>query len=554
MRHPYDPMTVIRRCGHALVWMTLLLTTAALLFFYQPVQISIYDEGVMLTGALHWLNGEMPGVDYYTTYGPLQFYLLSLLLDVSNGSLLFARFGHALIITTPVILLATLFRPTRSVKNTSFTLVFILSSILASATFSAPYYPSHSLPALLAILIVFKVHWENKAHPLLAALLLATILTLVFSLRPVIGILMAIGLCISIPLECFNERFNWTKFRQRASVVFIAIAISTVLILVIDLSTNHSVFHVLELIRNIQSQAYPVMRALPFPRISDITANPAKLPVFASAYSTVAICVVGGATYLLSLLGKIDLSARQRTALFWLLFSTALLFSLALVRTDGPHLAPAFILSIALFYYLLQQFSTSYIKQSLRKSVSASLLVIAALILGFSFIIFGYKQTSLIPTIATDCSLGAIVSAPDECLQTSDEQTEVLGMLDSILKPGERVFSANARHDLIYINNMAYYALSGHLPITYWAHMDPGVQTTSSVQNLIKEELKNYANINGRSIVVVADLDHKIEPNSSAISSGIHILDQYLSSCHTLYRFERSKILECKILPVAGTL
>ena len=87
-------------------------------------------------------------------------------------------------------------------------------------------------------------------------------------------------------------------------MAFIAIAISTVLIIVIDLSTNHSVLHVLELIRNIHSQAYPVMRALPFPRISDITANPAKLAVFASAYSTVAICVVGGGNLFIEPVGE----------------------------------------------------------------------------------------------------------------------------------------------------------------------------------------------------------------------------------------------------------
>ena len=126
----------------------------------------------------------------------------------------------------------------------------------------------------------------------------------------------------------------------------------------------------------------------------------------------------------------------------------------------------------------------------------------------------------------------------------------MLPALERILKPAEKIFSANTRHDKIYINNLSYYSASGHMPIGYWAHMDPGVQTTAPVQQEIVNELIDHARTQGRSVVVVAQTHIGNEPNGSAFSSGVTLLDDFLSQCPELFAHGSARILECLRQPV----
>src|SRR3977135_674334 len=55
------------------------LSSALLLTFGMDRHIGVYDEGVILTGAMRVAAGEVPHRDFYANYGPAQFYLLAAL-------------------------------------------------------------------------------------------------------------------------------------------------------------------------------------------------------------------------------------------------------------------------------------------------------------------------------------------------------------------------------------------------------------------------------------------------------------------------------------------
>jgi hypothetical protein len=99
--------------------------------------------------------------------------------------------------------------------------------------------------------------------------------------------------------------------------------------------------------------------------------------------------------------------------------------------------------------------------------------------------------------------------------------------------PGNRILVANGRHDKVFANNITLYFLVGALPITHWHQFDPGLQTTANVQRDIVREVEKY-----QPKLIVADKtwDNMSEPNASASSSGVTILDDYLSTHYNVAR------------------
>src|SRR5271165_5001874 len=64
----------------------------------------IFDEGIILTGAMRVGAKQIPHRDFYVLYGPAQFYILASLFKVFGKSILVERlfdlFGKALVVTT----------------------------------------------------------------------------------------------------------------------------------------------------------------------------------------------------------------------------------------------------------------------------------------------------------------------------------------------------------------------------------------------------------------------------------------------------------------------
>jgi hypothetical protein len=106
----------------------------------------------------------------------------------------------------------------------------------------------------------------------------------------------------------------------------------------------------------------------------------------------------------------------------------------------------------------------------------------------------------------------------------------------------DRILSATGRHDKVWANDVSFYFLSERLPATRWAQYDPGVQTSEAVQREMVAELDRY---HVKYIVQNRTFDDAREDNASAVSSGILILDDYITaSFHEVRVWGKIAVLE----------
>jgi len=126
---------------------------------------------------------------------------------------------------------------------------------------------------------------------------------------------------------------------------------------------------------------------------------------------------------------------------------------------------------------------------------------------------------------------GAAVPGPagDGVQSTPADAAALRGLeqaLSRLARPGEAIFVANPRHDLVHAGDPLLYVILGHPNATRYDVMQPGVVTTAPVQREIVGELAHTR-------VVIRWLDPRaslVEPNGAGRSSGVLILDRYLAS------------------------
>ena len=114
-------------------------------------------------------------------------------------------------------------------------------------------------------------------------------------------------------------------------------------------------------------------------------------------------------------------------------------------------------------------------------------------------------------------------------VNTSPWDAEALAQLipavHQLTSPGEAIFVANPRHDLVRVGNPLLYALLDRPNATRYDVMQPGVVTTEKVQREIVDALAGVR-------VIVRWLNPTAcdpEPNGAGHSSGVEILDRYLA-------------------------
>jgi len=111
------------------------------------------------------------------------------------------------------------------------------------------------------------------------------------------------------------------------------------------------------------------------------------------------------------------------------------------------------------------------------------------------------------------------------CLRLDADRMTVARYLLAHGSRGQRVYFGVGRHDRILVGDVALYFASEAVAPTRWHDLHPGVQTTREIQTEMIAELETkpvaFAVIN-------TEWDDQQEPNDSARSSGIRLLDDYL--------------------------
>ena len=127
---------------------------------------------------------------------------------------------------------------------------------------------------------------------------------------------------------------------------------------------------------------------------------------------------------------------------------------------------------------------------------------------------------------------------------TDDDRTAAIQFIQQNTSPEQRTFIGLARHDKIFANDVSAYFLTNRLPATKWHHFDPGLQTSTEIQN---EIIANLEASKPQYIWIESTWDGMREPNDSAKSSGIKILDEYIANYYQRFQtFGTISILQRK--------
>ena len=504
--------------------------------------VNPYDEGLILYGTTLVMDGAIPHRDFYVIYGPGQFYLLAALFKIFGVSVLVER-AYDLVVRAIIALLVLIV--VNQVAPRVQALIAAAACLVYLAFFQA--YGSAMYPALVAVLASAAFLNPALARPafapgLFAAGVCAGVAVL---MRYDVGIGIAGAECAVLCVHAWFERVDTAQgigaairallwFGLGVAIVVVPVAVAFVMLGVIpDLISQFAIY----------TPAYVKMRSLPFPGLSMLRENPAKL----SVYLPLLMCLAALQTvFVIARQKRNNVGIREpagpwqtsRAALQYMLLLlvalTLVLFAKGIVRTA---MEMALITTLALAGALAQPITG---RGKIGLGISA-LAILGTILFGVSCLRpEAYRALSNIawakdpaswslPANGVPPELGSCRLPADlerlACFRLPLETVETIRYVQQHTAPGDPVFVGLSRHDLFYANDITLYFSMNRRAATKWYEFDSGLTTLAPLQRVIVGELQRAKPV---LVVLESTWENMREPNASAISSGVTILDDYL--------------------------
>ncbi len=501
----------------------LFLCGCAINFLTTPYQVNVFDEGLILTGALRVLAGEMPSADFYTNYGPAQFYLVAGFFDLFGRNLTVARAYDALIAAAILPAAAGVLgnQALRWYGLASLGFIFVLVLLYRS-----PLYPI--TPCILLILIGIGLTvsaLEDRAGALVylwIGLVIAALTCFRYDFMLIGAAAFGTPILLLLVFQVWSGAAALSASFSRGVEAAVLAGLPAALLLAVLYAVGILQPALRDLL-TYNAANYVEMRNLPFPDLSAIRARPAEalaiyLPPMAGILGISTCCILGRTA--------IDRSSRQFRQILILTCVTLAFFSKGLVRTSGEHMLIADVPAALLVFFCLAGFESRFGPLIGRKAVTG--VRVFCIVMTVAAIAYGLDDLARRDTLYRFIHVApAHPDLPPMGLYASDrERIEAARYVMSITGPNERLLSATGRHDKVFVNDVFFYFLTQRLPGTRWQQYDPGVQTSEEVQKQMAQDLED-----NKVSVVVRDFrwDRIREPNKSAESSGVTLLDDYIA-------------------------
>jgi hypothetical protein len=511
----------------------LLLPVAAFAFTLLAMQrdLNVYDEGMILVGAARVANGDIPHRDFYSPYGPAQFYILAGLFKLFAPSVLGERLWDTLIralVATVVFLIVDKGGARRDAYLAYFAGLVWLS---AFGFYGYPVFPA-LLFALISTFLLLHVFQGGRRAPILLAG--GANVGLVALFRYDVGFITFIA--ESAVMGAYVATRKNTTREKRAVLVRIllpyglgiaAVFVPVAVVYLIYAPLKDFVFDITSFPR------YAKMRSLPFPTWPELVAASDKIAI----YSPIA---VWAAALVVFLRGKTKPEADSGRWMALLLGALSMTFYLkGLVRVSVIQMALSIIPALVLLAIVARH------RPNGDRIAAAAIwlcLIIAAVPtwsaaqivrrqIGDNISDLMYSRMWNVPASEQQAKAGScrVPSGFERiaCFRFDNDRIEAIRFLQERTKDDEAILSGLTRHDKIFVNDVMLYFVANRPPATKWHLFEPGLQTTAAIQNEMVSELERKK---PRFIVLESYWDNFTEPNSSAVSSGITVLDAYLRS------------------------
>ena len=477
----------------------LLIASFAYLLTGIALPLGLFDEGLELTAAMRILGGEVPYRDFWFVYAPGEPYLLAGLFRVFGPSVMGAR-------VMDTALRALLALATWAVARRLAPGGVAFAAWLAVTLWLGPqgFYriPIFSYPVVPALLVVM-------------ASMLCLLPTLGRDERRV-SMFGSVGLCAGIA-ALFRQDFGLyalaveggvlavlTASRRRGWIGLVGFAVGVTAIVGPVAAWLVAVIERADLVHSLfvwPAVVQPAVRGLPYPAPSLDTA-PFYLPLL--------VCVAGLAV------GAVRLCRGDADA--WELLVPAILgvafLNHSRMRPDAPHFLSTFVVALPV--------GAALVARGIAATRGIALATAAAALAGLALITVPLARARPVSsaTASPDHGLPRARGIPVEA-----DQAATARWIRERVPKREPIFVGMPRHDRLVLNDASFYFLAGRDCASYYHQMDPGSATTLPAQTRMIADLERRG---VRYVVIFSGFEGIIEPNASAVSSGVHALDDFL--------------------------
>ena len=507
-------------------WQILFVTAVfafAILFFFMRRDADVYDEAIVLTGALRTLANEIPHRDYYSNYGPAQNYIVALLFSMFGKSLLVARVYSLLTMTAIVTLGLSIGLGRIRWFFSALTVLILLGFLISTQSHLYPVFPVSVLSLLGAAVLIGRTGTPG----IVSAALAGACAGLAALFRYDSGFILLVSFSAHLiimgwlrPADCplKTTSLNVLACGLASGIVFAPFAASFLLVA----SPQQFIYEIIEVPLTI----YGKFRALPFPGFN----NAGQFAMVSGVYFPLIVLALAAIEGLTSRIWHREDPRDGLRVPILVLFGllTVLMYYKGLVRVQTLHMLLSIIPATILLGVTLDRIWSRW---------SWKLAVPTTALAALSPAAMGAIELKLIAA-QPDRAVGSWVLAgvPRAGPCGSLDARSLIGVSDAHLATsrylalhmpaGERLFVGLGQHDRTFANPLLLYFLADRLPGTIWHQFDAGVQSRADIQQKIIADLER-----NRVKWVVRDTryDNVREPNQSAVSSGVFLLDTYLA-------------------------
>lgn len=481
--------------------------------------LDLLDEGLMMYNPMRILSGDIPYKDFFLYYPPGQYWLLAVIFKLFGSSLIVTRIIS--VIVNSAISIAVYLIAKRLSSWKSALIAWIMALLWVNTYGSLFLIPLALLFSLISCLFLIKF-FTIKYVKYLFFCGLFTGITLFF--RNDIGTFTFISEGIVLFLFClFNRQKRSLKliayYLFGWGIVLVPVFIYLIMLVpVSDLTFSFITFPL---------KLYAKFYSLPFPAIIP---NPAH--IFSGILSVndylrqVLLRMVYYFPSLVYLAGIAMVGLGLRKGLIqpeknW---SVLLLVLLGLmchihgyIRGHIHFLRSTFFMAIILFSFLISA-SKNFFQNNLSR------LVCFIFVLAVVSVSIPEKLQQTVSSFSQPFYF-SIKRAKGICWDNRGKVYEgLIKYIQTNVPENERIFVGNARHDLVFINDIMLYYLSERHSATKYHQLDPVLITKKDIQEQIISDLKK-SKIN---YVILWQEAHHFEPNLSGKSSGLFLLDNFI--------------------------
>lgn len=535
--------------------LVLFVLSFVLMFLLMDRRLSIYDEGIPLTGGMLSSEGWMAYRDFYANYGPAQFKIVGWLVKCFGPRLEVIRF-YDLAVRAGIVV--ALFALLRGVTGFWPAIAAWASSLVWLACDGSSGYPAY--PALLMMLMSSDILLKGLVRPgsrdifFFAGVMAGLCGLFRFDAGAVLVSTHVISLFYFSVVQVSGQKIQDRRNGWEKILVYCAGAALVVFPVLLFYAANGSLLRLWHDTVYFPSRNYVRTRSLPFIGLQalDGLLGTRHLMIY---FPLLTLFLA----FLVAWTGKIPRVTGK--AMLLLIGLVVPLTAKGMVRLSIIHLQPAIVLSIGILALYWVHF-----RLSLPRAIKTCLTLVTLFLFTASsdMLIARITETRFvvlrdIPGFIAAWQENRVVGAMDSVGQRENPsmffvETERLNALEIMRRCAgktDRIYLGRNPHHRIFANDVISYFLLARKPATHWYHFDPGLQTQQSIQ---AEMIRDLETTKPPWIWLDTEWNNINEPNDSALSSGVTLLDDYIEGSYQgLIDAGPIKILHRKgVVPPAG--